>query len=344
MLYIRADANNKIGSGHVMRCIAIAKALEKLGEKCVFVTADQEAAELIRSNGFELHCLDSVWNRLDEEEDKLEELIRREKIQKLLIDSYYITENYLRRLRQITETIYIDDLEEFSYPADIIINYSICADLSEYEKKYQEGTKLLIGTSYIPLREEFASRNRVRNDTVRNILITTGGSDSYHFSVELLYRIRSIEKYDHIRLHAVVGAYYDNLEQLMELKEQYPDIILHQNVNNMSELMLASDLTISAGGTTLYELCACGEPCICFTFADNQLEGVKALEERKLLLYSGDIRTDRKKCLARILESMDCLIQNRTIRDQLSDRMKVVVDGMGAGRIAEAVHNLEPHS
>lgn len=49
MLYIRADMNNVIATGHMMRCLSIADAATKFGESTTFILADEQAVELIRS-------------------------------------------------------------------------------------------------------------------------------------------------------------------------------------------------------------------------------------------------------------------------------------------------------
>ena len=47
MIWIRADANKEIGSGHMMRCLSVAEALKKRGEQVIFVVADEEATQLL---------------------------------------------------------------------------------------------------------------------------------------------------------------------------------------------------------------------------------------------------------------------------------------------------------
>lgn len=47
-VWIRADGNEQIGTGHVMRCLAIAEALEAAGVPVCFVMADGAAAQLVK--------------------------------------------------------------------------------------------------------------------------------------------------------------------------------------------------------------------------------------------------------------------------------------------------------
>ncbi len=337
MFYIRADANATIGSGHIMRCLVIANALKRRGEDTVFITADREAEQLINNNGFQVISLDTTWNHLDSEFDKLKYTINVIGIKKLLLDSYFITEDYLARLRKITKTIYIDDLNEYRYPVDMLINYSLCADQLEYEKKYTVDTRLLIGSNYTPLREEFSNIKRIQKESVTDILITTGGSDAYNIAGTLIKYIRYRPEFDAVNLHVVVGAFNTNRDKLAIMEETYQNVIVYYNVTRMSELMKNCDIALSAGGTTLYELCACGIPSICFTFADNQIEGAKEFDRQGLLYYAGDVRISMESCIDRIISKIKILNNDEVYRRRLSKKVMTVVDGMGANRIAEEI-------
>ena len=100
MLYIRADGNAEIGTGHVMRCLSIARAARSQGTQCVFIVADKNMAVLLDEQGFRYICLDSVWNDLNRETAQMERLIQKENIRLLLIDSYFVAPEYLSRLHQ----------------------------------------------------------------------------------------------------------------------------------------------------------------------------------------------------------------------------------------------------
>ena len=79
-VYIRVDANKVIATGHVMRCISIAIELKEQGSHVIFIVADADSENLIKSKGFDTLCLNSIWNQLDLEIEKMVEVIQKYKI------------------------------------------------------------------------------------------------------------------------------------------------------------------------------------------------------------------------------------------------------------------------
>lgn len=336
MLYIRADGNKIIGSGHIMRCLSIAKALQAAGEDSIFITADNYPEELIRKHGFTNICLKSDWTNLDNEKHILSKLILTNHIKKLLIDSYYITPKYMEDIHSNSKVVYLDDLENYIYPVDLLINYSISADKNKYKEKYTF-TKLLIGTDFIPLREQFQGSRHIYRDKVKDILITSGGSDSYNITGGLIRRLRSMPQFNEVNLHILIGAFNIYKNEILKSTNVYQNILIYQNIDDMATLMAQCDIAISAGGTTLYELCACTVPTIAFTFADNQISGTKALDMYGLLHYAGDIRIDRESCISRIIQNILDMVQNSYKRKSMMKKMGTSVDGHGATRIANEI-------
>lgn len=338
MLYFRADANSEIGTGHVMRCLSIAKAMRAKGYDCGFITADDGAKQLLNGNDFDVICLDSEWNDLESEIDKLNSLIKHKKISNILIDSYFVTDKYLSNLRQTTKVIYIDDIDKFIYPVDILINYNIYAENMPYRKNYsQHNTRLLLGCDYAPLRFEFREIVPYIEEEVKDILISTGGADSYNIAGYLLEYFEECKACSHINFHVIVGNFNINKDKLNSLAQKYENIILHNNVVEMSKIISSCDIVISAGGTTLYEICACGVPAISYSLADNQLEGVKEFDRLDIIYYAGDIRDNLRQCLDNIFDRGNYLMSNYKLRTELSSRMKLLVDGYGADRLIENI-------
>ena len=120
--YIRADANEQIGTGHIMRCLAVAEAIKKYNIEVVFIVADKRSESFVTDKGFDTICLNTVWDNLDSETEIIMKVLGEKNIKKLLIDDYFVTESYLKRLSTVTEIMYIDDMNDFIYPVSTIID------------------------------------------------------------------------------------------------------------------------------------------------------------------------------------------------------------------------------
>lgn len=333
MLYIRVDANETIATGHVMRCLSIADAARELGEDTTFIMADKSAERLVNAKGYNTVILDSAWNDMDSEAEKLITLIQKDKISRLLIDSYQVTEKYLKILSEVTKVAYIDDLDKFVYPVNTLICYAAYAEKFNYASRYHD-TTLLLGTKYAPLRKEFCGldKKNIRNN-IKNILVLSGGTDSLNVLQQILDKLA---KLDGIKIDAICGIYNPNFDDLCKRYAQHDNIVLHRSSNNIIDFMRTADVAISAAGTTLYELCACGTPTISYIIADNQIDNATWFAEHDVIELAGDARKDDiGSNLNGILERY----KNREYRKMLSDKMQDMVDGYGASRIVEQIVN-----
>lgn len=326
-LYIRADMNQTIATGHVMRCLSIAEAARDEGANAVFIIADTQAEELIQSKGFRAIVLNSTWNDSEKELPDLLDLIATENIGTLLVDSYYVTENYLAALNHATSVAYIDDLNSFHYPVDTLIAYANYWKKMNYEENYPN-TKLLLGCEFVPLRKEFQNlSSKVIRENIENLLILTGGSDNLGISENILANI-PLEQYK--KIDVICGRYFEHFDYLKTKYKDFENVHLYQAVDNLIDYMLDADVAISAGGTTLYELCATGTPTITYSFADNQLDNVRQFAEDGIMRYAGDIRYDK------VYENMQTVVesyQEKSYRNQISTQMKKLIDGQGAARV-----------
>lgn len=341
-IYIRADGNEIIATGHVMRCLSIAEQLREQGAEVIFLTADARPVPLIEDRGFRAEVLDTVWNDLDQETEKICDYVISHGVKLLLIDTYFVTMEYLERLSRLTVTAYIDDLNQMLYPVDTLIHYGVFTDAGKYQEPYlREGrnTDFLIGNKYIPLRKEFAKESFFVNPDIEKVLITTGGTDQLNMAGRLLREIGKNSELKKLQYHVIVGCFNQNKEELQLLAGQNPNIYIHENVTNMSDWMRHCDAAVSAAGTTIYELCACGIPTVCFEVADNQ-EGAGEWEKQGYMFYAGNACKDTDAC---IIKCMDALLQfgrNYQVRREQSHKLQSLIDGYGAKRIAEYLIDL----
>ena len=331
VLYIRADMNPHISVGHVMRCLSVADSASERGIKTVFISADDNPASLIKERGHELIVLGTDWKDMDSELPELEKLISEKQIDKILIDTYQVTDTYLRRVNELTRVYYLDDLNAFPYPVYAVINYSNHADESTYPVRYP-GTKFYLGCGYAPLREAFKNPHPKKiNPSVRNILIMSGGSDPYGIVPAILDSL-PLDKYETV--NAICGGYSENLDKLKIKYADVPSVHIHPRVDKIWRFYEEADIAVSAGGSTLYELSSMGVPAITYSFADNQIPNVRAFDLDGMMPYAGDVRGGNvPNRVRKLLEDLDDV----GVRSENSRRLQRLVDGHGADRMVDVL-------
>lgn len=361
LVYFRTDGNSHIATGHLVRCLSIADACFSLGMKVCFLVSDQESKALLQSFDpacrFPVRILETAV--YDDPKRELPELLSilsdstsipgfsadsfdtNVTLDDVIffLDSYYVTEHYLSAVRAVAKVAYLDDLQLFDYPVDLLINYDVIPESrsATYQAAYQNAARTLLGASYTPLRAQFTNLQPYCRDRVSNILVTTGGSDPYHFCLRLIAAFRENSFLHLCQLHVVVGRLNEDKDKLYKLADELPFLQLHENVSDMASLMTSCDLAVSAAGTTLYELCAAGVPSIGFCLADNQLTAAKAFDEAGAIPCAGDIRRSCDEVLGNVMNFVTYMSENFKKRKAALETMRQLVDGKGAVRIAEAL-------
>ena len=338
MILFRVDGNKIIGSGHVMRCLSIADAFRNVKQECCFAVADDAFVNIIEQRGYKAIILGTDYRKMDDEISYLKKYIDELHIDRIIVDSYYVTREYLIALKTLVHVTYIDDLASFAYPVDCITNYNVYSKELDYLGLYSgsniEFPHLFFGLKYVPLRDEFKKTScQKAPKQCKDVLISTGGADPLHLALEMVRYIKEKAAFEY-RYHFLIGAMNQDKKEIEELVKGLENINLHINVTNMRELMCECDMAISAAGSTLYELCACGVPTITYVLADNQILGAKAFNAQGLMKSLGDIRIC-KNAPERLFEAVKQLDADWVGRKSMSRRMQELVDGYGADRLVD---------
>lgn len=337
MIGFRVDANTHIASGHLIRCMTIANECRKRGLECIFFLADNECETLVRERKFTYVVLNVPWDDWNSSIEKVQEAVKNYSVSKLVVDSYVVTAKFLNTMNCMVPVIYLDDMCKEKYHITAVIRYGQWPEDNIVQDLYMNTqTKVLAGMRYVPLREEF--ENVVRNDMEANtqIMMTTGGTDTYHISLKVAELFLSDEVFNKYTLLVVLGSMNQDEAVFRRLEASNPRLVVKKNVNNMAELMRESVLAVSAGGTTLYEFCACKIPVVCFAFGEDQVESNKEFEKRGIMLYSGDARYD-KDVPDNIIKNMKKMLSNADMRKKSIEKMSSLVDGLGAKRIVAEI-------
>lgn len=324
---IKADASETIGFGHVKRCLTLARAFRGDNFYVRFSGENQLTKQLVEQAGF-------PFIHIDDTDDFLSLLID-EKVSVVIVDTYEITASYLQNIKTLVPILaYVDDLCAFDYPVDIVINGNINADLLPYPKGSSK--KYLLGPKYNMISEVYAglpARNVSLN--VEKIMITTGGTDNHNLTETLIHWIRGVKAFDQIELHVVIGAGFKNKDALLALNSR--NIVLYENLNDLSSLMKKADLAISSSGSTLYELCASGVPTLSIIIVDNQVEIADQMDKSGLVRCVGWFNKLEKDKFVNELKS---LCDDYDMRKIMVNRQQLLLDGNGAWRIVNEIRDI----
>lgn len=337
---IFSEGGARYGFGHLSRCSAMAAALEVRGvDVKMAVNADHKAVKTIMGYGVKAVRLD--WLRKKRAALKLAGAA-----DAILVDSYFAPGSFYSSMRYIGNCsclAALDDYGRIGYDADIVINPSV--QTGAYLKKILYSSesgylppKYLLGRDYVILRGDFCGRVPGRkNAGIKNILIIFGGGSEAAFTMNAARRLAA--EFPHVSFHVMTGgrtpAEFGRLQRAARNIKAYPAL----DAKEMRRLMLECDAAVTACGQTLYELAYCGVPSIGVMMADNQAFNVSGTGKAGFLKFAG--RAADIDIFDRIIASVRS-ISDYSVRDKMSRAGRRLVDGLGAGRIADAVMERMP--
>lgn len=346
---MRVDASQEMGSGHVVRCLALSVALRRTGAECVFVSTrlPSELEALVRAAGNDVIRLSTTSGQtvspfcLDEAADAeaVASLLRAHKFESVLVDHYGISYEWERRVRPfVSKIVVLDELADRCHDADILIDQGIDATRDKYANLLARRARLLLGPRYALLRPEFASlRERALSrarDGIRRVVVFTGGGDVINATGLVLDAWSRLEAARRPKLDVVVGARSRHLLDIERRCNALEGVTLHVQTPHMAELLAAADLLIGSAGTTSWERCCLGVPGLMFAVAENQLMNLRTLAARRTGI---DLGPAHALTSAQLLSILEGLLSRPTLLARMGTRGARLVDGLGALRVAAAL-------
>jgi UDP-2,4-diacetamido-2,4,6-trideoxy-beta-L-altropyranose hydrolase len=341
-LIVRADASTEIGTGHVMRCLALAQCWQKQGGTVIFIMSNSTPALDVRlkSEGVEIIDLAATSGSL---EDAQETVIFAQKfnIDWIVIDGYQFQQDYQKIFKNYhLKTLFIDDYGHSNYYcSDIVLNQNINADQSLYQNR-ETYTKLLLGSSYTLLRQEFR-KLPLQTKTISligtKILVTLGGGDPDNVTLKVIQALSDIKVND-LEVLVVIGASNPSYNQLnLFVQSLNFSIKLVQNVTDMPQLMAWADISIAAGGSTNWELAFMGLPSVIIVIANNQQKIAEKLHKQGIIINLG---WHQQIIPEQIGLTVQALISDRARREIMSQKGQQLIDGKGAIRVVSEMVNM----
>lgn len=343
-LIIRADASTRIGTGHIMRCIALAQAWKDQGGDVTFLSHCDGAnlRKRIEDEGFDFVPIEKPHP----DPYDLQQILTTFKAQSskfktwVVVDGYHFTPDYQKTIRgNGYRLLVIDDTAHLDhYHADILLNQNIHASSLHYS--CDRDTVKLLGCEYVLLRREFLKYkdwNRVISDKAKKILVTMGGSDSDNVTLKVFEALNNLDVLD-LEVKVVVGPANPNINTLKKKFRLSPFTShLLSSVSNMSELMAWADIAVSAGGSTCWELAFMGLPFVAVILAENQERIAIGLEKTGVGANAGWHNGLTNRNMVPLLRTT---IFDREVCFDMSQNGRRLVDGRGAGRIIEIMEQI----
>jgi len=334
-LLIRADASVATGTGHVMRCLALAQAWQDVGGRAAFAMAEVTSALRTRL-AWESCEVFSISSPVGSAEDASQTIARASELhcEWIVVDGYHFSASYQQALKAAGfKIVFLDDYGHAQhYSAQLVVNQNVYASETLYANR-DPHSLLLLGPRYCLLRREFLAWRDWKREVPqvgRRLLVTMGGSDPENLTARAMDALALVEIED-LEAIVVVGGSSPHSE-LQEGKAQgRKKISVCRDVSNMAELMAWADAAVSSAGTTVLELAFMGVPTILVTVADNQRANAGACEKLELALNLGDFSDVSPTQLAAELEA---LITDPERQMRMTCIARALVDGRGAERVA----------
>ena len=333
-ILIRTDASREIGTGHFMRCFALADAFIDNGEKAVFSFSSTipDLVSRLDVRQIEHHTIGAVIGT-DGDANATATLAKEIGAQWVLLDGYRFDGQYQAYLKAAgLKIMMIDDFSHAEkYYADLVLNQNASASPSLYETKL-EGSRLLLGPKYAMIRREFIRLMGRRIESIKplaeRILITLGGSDPCNRTAQVVACLKDADDQSSEVL-VIVGAANNDYALIEKNSRSRKNLHIVKNPPDIAEIMASVDLAIVSGGTSTYELCYLGVPFIVIIIADNQIANANSLQEKGITIsFDG-----RQGILCGpLMESLKAIATSQNERARMRKAEIEMVDGYGAER------------
>jgi UDP-2,4-diacetamido-2,4,6-trideoxy-beta-L-altropyranose hydrolase len=287
LLVVRADASEAIGSGHVMRCLAVAEQWRSRGGEVHFACQNLTGHLIteVQERGYPAHILPALeaikpWGSTDVEADAratrgLMHVLMAENLRRpvwLLVDHYQIDDRWHEAVAQPGLRIAaLDDLANRPLRCDVLIDQN---SLSNLHHRYPSLTPVhcrhLLGADYTLLREDVQDAAKVRraSEEGSEVLIFLGGADNGRHTEEVVRQWKR-QASGSLSAHVLCGSMNPQWEQLQSVCNE-AQIECSRAQRGMAQVMGRARAAIVACGMLAVELQALEVPSLLIPLSDIQ--------------------------------------------------------------------------
>lgn len=346
-ILIRADASPTIGSGHIARCLTLARVLRKQGSHVAFACRQLPGHRLdaLSAEGFETFALPEFYPGEDPQQaiesmlpwqadiDALDLLLEdHAQFDWIIADHYGLDHHWQTASRRWAPRIAaVDDLATRRYSVDLLLNQNLSGLSENYTPLLPEGCRTLLGPRYAMLREEFDCPAIEIKPEARRVLVNFGGFDA---AMQTHHAMLALVDFPELDVDFVAGVDNPAWTQMQALAQTRPNWRLHSFVSDFHQRMTEADLFIGAGGGTSWERAALGLPTICIAVSNNQQVNGEVMAAAGAHVFLG---AREQVSVTQLRDAIGFVAGNVYLRQSLAERSRQMVDGRGALRVAAAL-------
>ncbi len=280
-IIFRVDSSSKIGLGHIMRCLALAKQYKK--DNIIFATRNLSGNvnNKIHQQNYQIH------NLISNKSQELAQVIKKLNMDMVVFDHYDIDYSFEKIIKEDTgiKILSFDDTYEKHY-CDILLNHNIYAKYDHYKNLVPDFCEIRCGAKYTLIRDEFRQikpKKRTINRNNPTVFVAMGGSDTTNISLSVL---KILTKFDNITINLATTSANKNLAQLQKFSKAHYNINININNENIANIMDNSDFAIITPSVIVYEVMYLNLPFIAIKTADNQQYIYQYLKDKNYLVIN----------------------------------------------------------
>lgn len=265
-ILIRVDSSFTIGTGHLMRCLVLAKRYTLDNITFAVKELDGNINYKIDSEGYKKIILKSSSN------NEIISIIEDANIDLLILDHYEISFDDEKEIKNRTDVkiLAFDDMYKKHY-CDILLNHNLSANPNRYKALVPLNCEIRCGSKFTLLREEFYSckkgYKKIKKDKKKSIFVAIGGTDHKNINFKIL---NTLSFFKDIEVNIVTTNANRNLSKLIKYTNSKKWINLHIDSNSIASIMNNSDIAIITPSVVANEVIFMNIPFITIKTASNQ--------------------------------------------------------------------------
>ncbi len=322
---LRADAGFRDGTGHVMRVLTLAEALQGRGHEPHLVGADIDVPWLARQvadAGIPVHRVPRATLAAD--------VIAGLDADRVVVDSYTIPADDIGSLDARIPVLAVIDGDTRGIPASLYLDQNLGAD---ERPPAVDPRRMLRGSSFALIRRDILVQRRRdpwRLPAIPRIVAFLGGTDPTGGSEAVAAALAGLGSLARTTM-IVPDAQAAGVRAALG-----PGGEVLGPTTELPALLGSADVIVSAAGSSAWEACALAIPSVFIAVVDNQQESLGAAVAHGAALGI-DATTEPTAITARLEGMVRQLIEDEALRRSLSDAAGRAFDGRGAERVADAL-------